>query len=594
IKMAAPLIFTNLFRFLIFCIILPSLKANDAFNEELLVKPLHNGYIYTHFQFTTTWDIDITDRNAFTHYGLFPKSLGEVLDKYNVQELHLSLTQGQWRHEKWGYPVIDSPVGAELWVWFQENTQNIDKTWSEINNVLSGMFCASLNQMDKKSTITPKYSFKPKGVTRSKLDTKYLRYASLPREMVCTENLTPWKKLLPCGSKVGLASLLKAGKVYDASYHSLGLHYRPICRDADCIETSVELSQTLSTVFEPATQSSNGKQDWSIKGLFGKPLGSSCPLATTSKILVDVTSNKGPNSFTLEPTPSVIETFKREKDARKYAVYNIPDFVKGNLLSLTAKYKSPIVYTQPVTPPFYTHRFQTGYGQEKGGITCLLYNQQAQNATVVYMETVPWYIRMYLHSLTITSEGKTITPDAVHYVGGRDRERPFHLELVLTLPPSSITTITFQFERAFLKWTEYPPDANHGFYVSAAVVATMITDAQYFTPPPQESSMISSSITDSREERFIQIHTEILVVTLPTPDFSMPYNVICLACTVIAIGFGSIHNLTTRRFVIMDPNKKPGLLSRVKNFFKRKPKVDTTEGSEAVSAEGNTPKEKES
>ncbi len=32
--------------------------------------------------------------------------------------------------------------------------------------------------------------------------TVFLRYATLPREIVCTENLTPWKKLLPCGSKV--------------------------------------------------------------------------------------------------------------------------------------------------------------------------------------------------------------------------------------------------------------------------------------------------------------------------------------------------------------------------------------------------------
>jgi hypothetical protein len=28
----------------------------------------------------------------------------------------------------------------------------------------------------------------------------------------------------------------------------------------------------------------------------------------------------------------------------------------------------------------------------------------------------------------------------------------------------------------------------------------------------------------------------------------MPYNVICLTCTVVAIAFGSIHNFTTRKF----------------------------------------------
>ena len=64
--------------------------------------------------------------------------------------------------------------------------------------------------------------------------------------------------------------------------------------------------------------------------------------------------------------------------------------------------------------------------------------------------------------------------------------------------------------------------------------------------------------------QFVRIHTETLLVMLPTPDFSMPYNVICLACTVIAIAFGSIHNLTTRRFTTVDPTAKKGLLARLK------------------------------
>ena len=33
---------------------------------------------------------------------------------------------------------------------------------------------------------------------------------------------------------------------------------------------------------------------------------------------------------------------------------------------------------------------------------------------------------------------------------------------------------------------------------------------------------------------------------LPTPDFSMMFNVICFVSTVVAIAFGSLHNLTTR------------------------------------------------
>lgn len=75
---------------------------------------------------------------------------------------------------------------------------------------------------------------------------------------------------------------------------------------------------------------------------------------------------------------------------------------------------------------------------------------------------------------------------------------------------------------------------------------------------------LSSGETAPEEEVFLRLHTEILLITLPTPDFSMPYNVICLACTVVAIAFGSFHNLSSRRFEAVDSKKNPGLIGKVK------------------------------
>ena len=37
---------------------------------------------------------------------------------------------------------------------------------------------------------------------KAKREGLQIRYGSLPREAVCTENLTPWIKLLPCQAKV--------------------------------------------------------------------------------------------------------------------------------------------------------------------------------------------------------------------------------------------------------------------------------------------------------------------------------------------------------------------------------------------------------
>lgn len=49
-------------------------------------------------------------------------------------------------------------------------------------------------------------------------------YGSLPREAVCTENLTPWLKLLPCHGRQGLTQLLDRSTLYAASFHSMQVH----------------------------------------------------------------------------------------------------------------------------------------------------------------------------------------------------------------------------------------------------------------------------------------------------------------------------------------------------------------------------------
>ena len=98
---------------------------------------------------------------------MFPRALGEIVARYNVQELHVSLTAGLWMYETWGYPIMDAAPGAELWVWFKEDTENVDKNWKELASSLSGLLCASLNFIDKTNSINPEYTFKPRGAVSS-------------------------------------------------------------------------------------------------------------------------------------------------------------------------------------------------------------------------------------------------------------------------------------------------------------------------------------------------------------------------------------------------------------------------------------------
>lgn len=68
-----------------------------------------------------------------------------------------------------------------------------------------------------------------------------------------------------------------------------------------------------------------------------------------------------------------------------------------------------------------------------------------------------------------------MSPGYIHYQPAQDRLQPHLLEMLIQLPANSVTKVSIQFERALLKWTEYTPDPNHGFYVRWA-------------PPPQATS----------------------------------------------------------------------------------------------------------
>lgn len=110
------------------------------------------------------------------HTRLFPRALGEMIERYNVQELHVTLTSGLWRYENWGYPVVDAAPGAEVWAWFKSGTEDVETNWKLLANSLSGLLCASLNFIDMSNSISPEFSFRPRGVNdNAAMNSSYVR-----------------------------------------------------------------------------------------------------------------------------------------------------------------------------------------------------------------------------------------------------------------------------------------------------------------------------------------------------------------------------------------------------------------------------------
>jgi phosphatidylinositol glycan class T len=80
----------------------------------------------------------------------------------------------------------------------------VNANWRGLTNRLSGLTCASLNFLDETTSINPEFAYRPVGnIKKGNGGHLHVRVGSLPREFICTENLTPWTKLLPCGIMVG-------------------------------------------------------------------------------------------------------------------------------------------------------------------------------------------------------------------------------------------------------------------------------------------------------------------------------------------------------------------------------------------------------
>lgn len=124
---------------------------------------------------------------------------------------------------------------------------------------------------------------------------------------------------------------------------------------------------------------------------------------------------------------------------------------------------------------------------------------------------------------------------SIYYRPALDRHRGTQLELLISVPPASTIVLTYSFEKSILRYTEYPPDANRGFDIAPAVIRIL---------------PVANNSAPSSEAAYLR--TTSLLLPLPTPDFSMPYNVIILTSTVMALAFGSVFNLLVRRFVAAD------------------------------------------
>ncbi|VDP88297.1 unnamed protein product [Echinostoma caproni] len=346
--------------YLLVSLVVYVIGAFEFFDEELLIKDTGTGHTVFHFNFVSkTPQFEQTKQ----HYDIIPKTMFQLFSKYSIDELHLSMVRGYWDDERWGRNfIMAAPTGAELWAWFTKDTS--------------------------------KWSYRPLGVTKlngSREDARRVRYAQMPGEGLCNENLTPWVKLLPCKGLKGLTSLLLPTALFRSNFNAIKTDLRRICWDYSCSNLGFELRQSLTVVFDRRLLYPTPLTPWSLDGLLGTQIQDACKAASSSNVFilnspVQIQSSI-PFNTTANPADSrLLSTLPSAQLATKSAVFS------SSALSKVSAQTLPLV---SVT------RYVTGSGTADGGLKSLLISRADFSIRVAYLDLIPWYTQVLFSTLEL-------------------------------------------------------------------------------------------------------------------------------------------------------------------------------------------------
>ncbi|KAJ9125751.1 hypothetical protein QFC24_002535 [Naganishia onofrii] len=472
---------------------LPATTHHDSYDERLIFRPLADGKVSILFNF------HIKASNVTAHHSVTPPTLTLPLQRNGVSELHLSFVAGRWQHERWGQPIHSEVggTGAEMRAWIRGSQP--EEKWTAVTNALAGIFCSSLGQISPAITSSPSNIFTQNPANQQ--EGSFL-HVQLPSETLCTENLTPFLKLVPCKGVSGISGLMKPYILLAHDWHAMGIDYT-----SNEDDSATDLLLWWEAVVDPI--------DW--------------------------------QKHTSRGNSSSGDGFRLWNYDSELSHKNI-DFRWIN----ESAFVPPLeIAAQPIS----FSRILTGTGQLEGGLEATIRNNQDIARTVKYLEILPWWIQPWLHRLRVEEGGLPAEECLVgkKYIPSIERTRPTTLELTIAIQPKTTVRIHLPFNKAFIRYTEHPPDASRGFDLPPAILYLQdLAD----TLSEETSSQRPPAALWQRQK--LRIYSSKLLLDLATPDFSMPYNVIIMTSTLLALFFGSVFNALTRRFgvVQVDPLQK--------------------------------------
>jgi phosphatidylinositol glycan class T len=207
-----------------------------------------------------------------------------------------------------------------------------------------------------------------------------------------------------------------------------------------------ELVQRFSVVLDPIRVSQTA--NWSMSSMFSSYFEKSCPIASETLVQLQL------------PYPGYELKYPATTRTERSELY---DLSGANSIDIGVAWPQfDLDYRNPQRAEVTIHRYLAGSGQERGSLVIEI-NNRGIARNISYVESIPWIMKPFIHTLSIRNSDKALMPSMV-YEPAVDRVRPTLLELYFLLSPGT-TTIRMDYESSFVKLSEHHPDANYGFEI---------------------------------------------------------------------------------------------------------------------------------
>ncbi|CAO1633683.1 unnamed protein product [Parajaminaea phylloscopi] len=514
------------------------------------------------------------------------------------------------------YGTVGSRRGAAESVHHPTEAQTED--FHALLSAMSGQFCSTLaaagsrEAISKSSNLTRSFFRSPSRPGRQ--DT--VLYLNLPPSP-CTEVLHPFLALLPCKRAAGLASLLDPHAWLNTEWHGIELKIQRSGPSDRGWEITIRVGSvwngvvrdsrrdfTLSRIFGTSLRSACPLASSSAITLLAPPRGldddsktaqydvgaipADFPVAESAGD--DDDDDDDDHAQHARNETSVANRLRNHLRHRGYINYPVVKNLQGSEsreldVGLTWPHEEYYNYTTSAAPrsnePINVRRSFISSNQLEGRLLLTFKNDRMDRSRrIVYRDVLPWFLSLDVHSAAATVQAFELPDDSpfirfesdIHgspvrrlaYTEGVPRQRPEVLEMELVIPPMSRVDYSVRFEKHTIRYEEHPPDAHRGLEVGAATVWEIEDREDHDHDHDHDSGEErprrrgrSASLPDIDAEVLATWKTEVALVEVAVPDFSMPYNVIIFTSTLLALFAGSAINLLTRRFVDVDVPSPP-------------------------------------